>query len=408
MTCPQCGAAIPPGGGFVNWCEVCDWNVDPSPPPEPKTTRARKEQARRQREHERYRDYAAGIEPLTKAERAALVAPTLIAVVILLGTTLVFAAGVFLLVTLPWILGVPLGLMVIGIAVILRPRLGRVPRGPSTFRRGDLPELFALLDDVCEAAHAKPIDVVVLDRDFNAAATRLGIGQRRVLVLGVPLWLALDPQPRVAVLGHEVGHFVNGDVRRSLLVGSSIRTLTDLVDALGPVQYAGGRYAGVSAHLVDAFLALLAIPLRGLRSLQLRLTRRSHRVAEHAADALGAEIASTEASVEALEAALLLPAFQRALEAAVRQNDGSLWDYARMWRGETPPREQERLRRLGRQRLACSDETHPPTVYRIEALQTAAPRAALVTLDAERAARVDAEILGKSQDVERWLRSSSD
>ena len=401
QTCPQCGEPLPPSGGYVTWCDACNWNVDPTPPTPPTTKRARKREARRLREAEQFRDHAAGVEPLTAGERLVLVVPVLIALGILGATLLVFAAGVFVLVTYPWVLGIPFGGILIAVAVLLRPRFGRVPRGPTVFGRGDLPELFALLDDICRAAGAKPIDLVVLDGAFNASATKRGIRQRRVVFVGVPLWVTLEPQQRVAVLGHEVGHFVNGDFRSTLLVNSSIHTLVDLVRALMPVQYINDEYGGVEVQLVDGLLALVAWPLRGLYTLQMKLTLRSHRVAEHRADLLGAEIGSTAAMVDALDALMLAPSCERALE---RVADGVTWDRVQSWRDKVPPRERERYRRLGRLRLECADTSHPPTALRVDALQTRGDTPARVTLDPERAARLDVELMDTSRTIERSLR----
>ncbi|WP_328924206.1 hypothetical protein OG429_05855 [Streptomyces sp. NBC_00190] len=30
--CPECGAAVPRDERYVEWCEACDWNVDPGAP----------------------------------------------------------------------------------------------------------------------------------------------------------------------------------------------------------------------------------------------------------------------------------------------------------------------------------------------------------------------------------------
>jgi Zn-dependent protease with chaperone function len=147
------------------------------------------------------------------------------------------------------------------------------------------------------------------------------------------------------------------------------------------------------------------LPLRGLLSVQLRLTLRSHRTAEHAADLLGADIASTGAMVDALDALQLASSWVLALDQTDRGGNEALWERVQTWSAALPPHERERLRRLGRIRLDCADSTHRPTAYRIDALVARPSVAARVTLDADRAARVDTEILGKSHDVERRLRS---
>ena len=393
ITCPHCGAAIPPGGGYVTWCDACDWNVDPSPPEVPTTRRGRREHARIQRDLERARDHFTGVERLRLRDQVALAVPVLIAFVIFASTTLVFLVGVAAIFTAPGVFGIPIGALLITLAVILRPRLGRLPRRGRLLRRHDAPELFRLLDDICDAARSQHIDVVVPINDFNAAAGTVGLRRRRVVWIGLPLWFALDPQPRVAVLGHEVAHFVNGDIRRGVLVGSSIATLSQCADAceLGPSP---DRYGGIVTQFVDFVLALVALVLRGVLRVQLRLTLRSHRVAEHAADELGATIASTAAAVEALDTSSLAESWTRARSRSNEVAHHSIRDRVTSWRAELPPRERERLRRLGRQRLACADESHPPTAYRIDALLAHPIDVPNVTLDADRAGLIDAELLG--------------
>ena len=351
--------------------------------------------ARIQRDVERERDYFTGVAPLGFGDRILLAVPILIAFVIVGGTMLLFVAGVAAIVTAPWVLGIPFGGMLITLAVILRPRLGRLPRRGPVLRRDDAPELFGLLDEICDAAGSKRIDVVVPVGDFNAAAGKVGVRRRRVVWIGVPLWFALDPQPRVAVLSHEVAHFVNGDLRRALLVGSSIATLTQCAEAC-ELDHSPDRYGGIVTQFVELVLALVALALRGVLRLQLRLTLRSHRVAEHAADELGAQIASTSASVEALDTGSLAQSYMRAVARMSDLRNNSLRDAVATWRAELPPREHERLRRLGRLRLARADESHPPTAYRIDALLAHPTEVPRVTLDADRAGRIDAEILGST------------
>ena len=387
--CPQCGEPLPPGGGYVTWCDACDWNVDPSPRAAPTTRRGRREQARVRRDLERTLDHFTGVSPLSPGDRVAMAIPVLIALVILGATLLVFLLGVAAIVTAPWFLGIPFGGALIALAVVLRPRLGRLPRRGVILRRADAPELYRLLDEICVAADSKPIDVVIPVGEFNAAAGKVGIRRRRVMWIGIPLWLALDPQPRVAVLGHEIGHFVNNDSRRGLLVGTSIATLTQCADAC-ELEPSPEYHGGFITQSVDLVLALFGLALRAVLRVQLRLTLRSHRVAEHTADELGAQIASTSAAIEALDQLSLEESCMRALGRAMT----STRDAVATWRAELPAREHERLRRLGRMKLACADESHPPTAYRIDALQAVPHETPRVTLDEDRAQRIDMELLG--------------
>ncbi|WP_328822533.1 M48 family metalloprotease [Micromonospora rubida] len=78
-----------------------------------------------------------------------------------------------------------------------------------------------------------------MDGALNAYATAVGPRRRRVLCLGLPLWGSLPAQERVALLGHELGHFVNGDPRRSLLT-PAFTMLGAAADLLRPVRTVSG------------------------------------------------------------------------------------------------------------------------------------------------------------------------
>lgn len=76
------------------------------------------------------------------------------------------------------------------------------------------PRLFAVIRSIATAAgEAMPQDVFV-DTDMNAAVShwggRLGLLQRRVLVVGMPLLQLLTVAEFAAVVAHEFGHFAGG------------------------------------------------------------------------------------------------------------------------------------------------------------------------------------------------------
>jgi hypothetical protein len=116
-----------------------------------------------------------------------------------------------------------------------RPRFGRVPKYATKVTPAEAPELYRLVGDVAAALSA-PVPAVYVEEDvFNASASRVGLRRRPVLVLGLPLWNVLSAQQRVALLGHELGHFVNGDPRRGLLVQPAVGGLQRLDAWLVPV-----------------------------------------------------------------------------------------------------------------------------------------------------------------------------
>ncbi|WP_394621558.1 M48 family metallopeptidase [Lentzea sp. JNUCC 0626] len=132
----------------------------------------------------------------------------------------------------PIVAGVP----VLLVAWALRPRLGSAPDSWHELRRDDAPTLFALLDRVAATVGTQLRDHVALDADFNASAFTHGWLRRRTLTIGLPMFGVLTPQQRVALLGHEFGHFVNGDPSRGLLTEPAVRTPLTIADLVRPSE----------------------------------------------------------------------------------------------------------------------------------------------------------------------------
>lgn len=81
-----------------------------------------------------------------------------------------------------------------------------------------VPELAAEIERLRREAGAPPLDGVVIDSDLNAAAVTCPrafglLGERRYLVLGLPLLRLLDRDELLAVIAHEFGHFRSGNGR---------------------------------------------------------------------------------------------------------------------------------------------------------------------------------------------------
>ncbi len=70
--------------------------------------------------------------------------------------------------------------------------------------------------------------VIVVGSEFGAHSGSVGLRRQRVLWLGLALFGALPPQQRVALLANQLGHFVNGDVRRLGLTQPALTTLGKL------------------------------------------------------------------------------------------------------------------------------------------------------------------------------------
>src|SRR5207244_8660082 len=113
---------------------------------------------------------------------------------------------------------------------------------------------------------------VVVDETVNAYWQVSGLRRRRVLGLGVPLLAILEPQERVALVAHELAHARNGDVGRTLVVSSALRTLEEIYLTLTPgesmLTYSD---VGVFEVVARGMMWLLAQPVKWLYVFELHL-----------------------------------------------------------------------------------------------------------------------------------------
>ncbi|WP_431683507.1 M48 family metallopeptidase [Kitasatospora sp. KL5] len=377
---------------FTSWCPACEWNLDPSPAPPPNGTsrgrrraerRARKDEATRRAVRARVeRVYAAASADRSAVRDPAWLGATVLAGLVHLATVVLVVTAVGLLVAAPtWPLRV-LGLFAALLVFALRPRLGRVPRHGVRLTRSEAPALFGLTDRVAGALGGRPVDLVVITSDFNAAYGLAGLRRRRVLQIGLPLWSVLAPGEQLAVLGHEIGHQVNADSRRGLWLGSALDALEEWEQLTRPDLYRQSFGTFVEAF-ASAVLQLLVRPFnlaaRHLLGLLGRLTLRSGQAAEYRADALAAALAGTEATTGMLRTLMLHRTVSTSLlrmraELARRPGRSGAQTPVQPWAelaariAEVPPLERERLLRVSARELGTVDGSHPPTHLRLRRL----------------------------------------
>lgn len=405
MDCPSCAASITFDRRFSPWCIECDWNVDAG---RPKPTRLSRVDRRRQALAAR----ATAGSALAVAAHAPDRAPRwgVASTIALVASAAVI--GVWLLLVLAGVsmfgggpLAVVLGLFILGIAAISRPRLGSKPEGAVA--RADAPELYALVDEVATTLKAPKVHVIAIDGDWNAMTTRYGPLQRTTIVFGLPLWHGLSDPARLAVLGHEVGHSVNGDTSRGFLEGTALRTLETWSVITEPPELVTDEglvaLASIPANLVMLGLSSFFGSLSS--ALQLVLLR-PRLQAEFYADRLGAAVAGAPAMADALDGLRLDRAYVRAV-ASVATNDRpilELFAEVRTQIASTPPSELERLRRQEARPPFDHDASHPPFNERIAMVERrASPGPPLLDIDPARMRAIDAELARLEPRVAREL-----
>ncbi|WP_420035413.1 M48 family metallopeptidase [Streptomyces sp. cg28] len=396
LRCPECDAPLPVDERYVSWCAACDWNVDPggSDP-----ARGRIEALRHRLAQQHGEQLFAAAHDANRRDRAGVLAVALAVVVhaVSAGTGV---AGL-LLIVLGWGRGaLPIiGGLLLVFAFTLRPRFPGLPDDAPVLRRADAPGLFALIDEAASAAGTRGVDAVVVGTDANAHVTAYGLRQRRLLHIGLTLWEILTPHERVALLGHELGHFAHGDLRHTAVVARALDTLGLWLYFLSP-----SARPGLAQQFANVVIAPPRWAARGLLSVLDRLTLRSAQRAEYLADETAARIGSSEAAAALMDRLLIVPAAEKALHseavtaaghrgsAARGAATAQLWERLAERVALVPEHEYERLRRVSVLRGHAVDATHPPTHLRRRRVSEGVRHEVSVRCDAERTAAVAAEL----------------
>lgn len=383
------------------WCPDCEWNLDAYDPgcraPEfgwgwvdRRTHRIAARLNRRQ-----YADLVG--RPLESAGPGTAGVVTATASLLLtVGVLALAGLGCWLLFAYPFPnLAVFPGAVLVVLAVVLRPRFGRLGTDLEVLDRSHAPELHALVAEVAAAVGAPVPQVIGVDDSFNAYSTSVGLRRQRVLCLGLPLWGALDGAQRVALIGHELAHFVNGDVRRLLVTQPALTMLGDAADLFrpSPADRAGGLLEMVGEALGRAVSWVLSRLLFGVHLLLVWTALRDSQRAEYLADELAARTAGSTGARDLLDVLLSGDSVALVVRQASRAGQGP-----RQWRSGVA---QARTAAAGRMPLvrqlsvreqASLFASHPPAGLRHRMLAARATHEPAVTLDESRMERLDAEL----------------
>ncbi|MEU8431577.1 M48 family metallopeptidase [Streptomyces sp. NPDC029216] len=403
--CPECGHALVAGDErFPRWCAACDWNVDGAGPDAAEPGRLAAARRRLARRHGEELAAAMSGEATNRPRRDAASLLALGLALLVHGVTLALAVAGLLLVVLGWETVVqPIGgVALIVVAFVLRPRMYRMPQDGPVLYRADAPRLFELIDDVATVTGTAGVHAVVIGGDVNAAVTAYGWRRRRVLYLGLGLWEVLAPRERIALLGHELGHFAHGDVRHGLLLRQALRSLVLWVETLAP-----SRAHTLWDTLFNVMTYLPRYAAYGLLVLLDHLTLRAAQRAEYQADVSAARAGSTDGAVGLMDRLLVADSVQMLMrrESVAAQMTGGaagraareaaergLWERITAHVTSIPADEYERLLRVSARRGHGVDDTHPPTHLRRQCLARGEPHPGHVDFGDERAAAVAAEL----------------
>lgn len=402
--CPQCQAHVPIIPLYITWCDQCGWNAQPKQPPIPRTLF---EQA-----YAKLGRYAGTqlSDTLAEAGNTSRFSVTrLLAVVVALFVYAVGLAfiltGITLIARSNWnLIVIALGLLCFGITWIARPRFGRMPEQPGQF-----PALEAVTRRIAHQLGLKRTPTIVITSTFNASFSHVGIRRQPVMKLGLPLFAILSAEERVALIAHELAHSVNGDLSRSFVVGSAVHSLAEWHQLCQPDllsrqvrRYSNGSLRGFLGYGGGQFALIIMrclsfLPWLGVVMLSHLLWRDSQR-AEYLADVLAAKASGTANMLGLLEKLHYSDTVQQSIQRLVLSVPAHqvakllLIDVLRADVAKLPQRELERIRRIEMDAGSQLDATHPPTVYRVRALNAHGGGTAVVTISPEEQVQIDQEL----------------
>ena len=289
-----------------------------------------------------------------------------VAVLVLLTPVMVAILAIWLAIALyPSFGSVLFGGLFMALAIALLPRVRKPPTKLYTAR--DFPALFALLNAIAEKIGTRAPDSVALTAHLNASATEYGFRHsQRVLEIGIPLWIGMTNQEKIALLAHELAHFVNGDPARGTVLDLAFQTLSRWGYYLAPDEYEP------ALSLPDLILGVFRLPFSGLTATLLGLHFRASQQAEYLADAVAARVSGSAAMGSALRRLMITGLADKAVDSLYpyRTDQGRrIFDVMGASLGDLESPDAKDLIAKAEAEKARVDLTHPPSVYRLAFLE---------------------------------------
>ena len=406
--CPQCGkAALAHVRDDPPWCTACEWNLGQWPQPEKKRgRRAALRERRRAFEANRQllRQFAGTLPERPHRTRAGVVLGA-VSVLLLLFDIGLLVGGVILIITAVWAVRL-LALFVILLGVECRPRFFKMDAHGEVTPQ-EVPSMWAVIEQARESVGAPKIDRLTITSDFNASCGHSGMRRQVVLSIGLPLWAALSPAGRLALLGHELGHLVNGDPTTSFVTQPALTTFGRLADVFDPdhlIDDASGLPQLAATILTHVIFVPMYLVCRGIQHALWRTAAQDHQRAEIYADALAVRLGGTRGATEVAQVLLFGDSVVRALR-AVADDSGD----PQAWQAEVA-----RTLAAGAAELQVTEQrsmrydvsayaSHPPSGLRSRLVRSWPATAPAIRIPVETMAAADSEMSRRYTGARRAL-----
>lgn len=167
------------------------------------------------------------------------------------------------------------------------PRIDRFTAPGPRLTQDKFPALFKEIEKIARATRQEMPREVYLVSDVNAFVTErggfMGIGSRRVMGIGLPLFHLMTVDELSSVLAHEFGHFYGGDTALGPWIYKTRAAIIRTVESLGNTNQ------------------WLQIPFAAYARMFLRITNGVSRQQEFTADQLAARTVGAKATTSGLQ-----------------------------------------------------------------------------------------------------------
>ncbi|HKC26986.1 MAG TPA: M48 family metalloprotease [Jatrophihabitans sp.] len=368
--CPACGAALARLAEEPPWCPECEWNLE-TVRERPDSRRTRRQQRIRlaafELNRQLLREFGGAPPARPKATRTRLFLACASVALLVFDLALV-VLGILLLIHGPGVVHV-LGFVLALIGIECRIRFPKADLRIGRVSARDAPSLIAAIDQARNAVGGPAIAIVQVSSQWNASCGRTGLRRRTVLMIGLPLWGALGPEARMALLGHEIGHLVNGDPTTSFTTQPALTTFARLATIFNPrgLFFASDSiWQWVAAPFVYTIFWPVYASCRWAHLALSRVAARDHQRAEAYADVLARRLGGTSGAGELARTLLFDRVARRAVHAAAREGsaDPQSWRAAALAAIEARATDERSLEQMSLRYDASGYGSHPPAGLR--------------------------------------------
>jgi Zn-dependent protease with chaperone function len=406
IKCPSCSSEIIVNEGYVSWCEHCSWNLRPHEADAGEKTIV--DSLYLKLGNKLGKDLYDNIAKKKNLSPKLTIVKVLAFLVSLL-IHLISVANIFIVFYLLTqyginIITIILSLFFFSLAYLTLPHFQKLPK--DAVKREDFPALYKLVDDIAKAYSCKSIDALVIDSSFNAAYSEIGFKRKKVLYIGLPLFCILNNKEKVAIIGHELAHGINGDITRGVITTTAINTLIKWYEMTKP-EYILGQEEGfmkITMLPINILLFCLSRLILLVTLLLVFLVYSDSQRAEYLADYLSSTISGTDAMKAMLNKLHYTHAYNLALQrTALDSKNANFFTEIIKQASTTPYKEIERIKRMESMEGSRLDATHPPTSYRTKFLDSLGELSPTIFLDDANSLLIDKELNSVAENLQSKL-----